>query len=116
MDVSLGGAGGVWYPEKSVLAPVVWCIEWPEEMNIRFVTFENPEGDISVSDLELAAVLLGCMVLEDLVDTKWKHIGILCDNTPAVAWACRGASKYQRQRAGYYESWRSDSACIKHHR
>jgi ribosomal protein S27AE len=70
--------------KKSVLTPVVWCIEWPEEMNIRFVTFENPEGDISVSDLELAAVLLGCMVLEDIVDTKWKHIGTLFDIMPAL--------------------------------
>ena len=67
------------------MAPVVWRIECPQEVKDHFVMVENPNGDISILELELAAVLLGWIMIKDLVDTKWKYLGVLCDNNPAVA-------------------------------
>ena len=40
-----------------------------------------------MNDLELAGVVLGWLVLEKLVpNLRFKHVGMNCDNTSAVAW------------------------------
>ena len=94
LDASGEGAGGVWLPGATALDPVVWRFKWPQEIVDRLVTFDNPAGDITNSDLEMAAEVLGWLVLEAIVKSlRWKHVGVWSDNTPTVAWTMRWASK-----------------------
>ncbi|KAL7533742.1 hypothetical protein ACHAWF_007944 [Thalassiosira exigua] len=94
LDASGEGAGGVWLPANSALAPIVWRFPWPPEVKARLVTEDNPDGDITNSDLEMAAEVLGWLVLEACVpNLRWKHVGVWSDNTPTVAWTTRWASK-----------------------
>ena len=53
------GAGGVWLPGNKPPAPVVWRLQWPQEIKDARLTWENPKGTITNSDLEMAAELLG---------------------------------------------------------
>ncbi len=94
LDASGEGAGGVWLPAKSEMAPIVWRFEWPPEVIARLVTEDNPDGDLTNSDLEMCAELLGWLVLETCTTTlRWKHVGVWSDNSPTIAWTSRWASK-----------------------
>jgi len=75
VDASGKGAGGVWLPGTKPIAPVVWRLEWPLTVHKRLVTFDKPTGTITNSDLELAAEILGWLVLEAIIDTQWTHVG-----------------------------------------
>ena len=93
LDASGEGAGGVWLPGTKAIAPTVWRVEWPAEVKERLVTGANPKGDITNSDLEMAAEVLGWLVLEAIVPTRHEHVGVCSDNSATVAWQMRGASK-----------------------
>ncbi|KAL7545707.1 hypothetical protein ACHAWF_009056, partial [Thalassiosira exigua] len=93
LDASGEGAGGVWLPAKRELAPIVWRLRWPPEVVARLVTPDNPDGDITNSDLEMAAEVLGWLVLEAVVSTRHAHVGVCSDNWATVSWQTRGASK-----------------------
>ena len=94
LDASKEGPGGVWLPGTRELAPVVWRVRWPEYIRARPVSSENPEGNITTSNLEMATKLLGWLILEGLVATKWAHVGVCNNNMVTVAWQGRGASKW----------------------
>lgn len=87
-DACKHGAGGVWVSGCKDLPPFVWRVPFPEAIKRRFASSSNPQGDISISDLELAGVLLEWLVLERIgVNLRHEHVGIYCDNTPTVAWS-----------------------------
>ncbi|KAL7555176.1 hypothetical protein ACHAWF_018791 [Thalassiosira exigua] len=73
-DASGKGAGGVWVPGEKSLVPIVWRLCWPDEVVRRLVTFDNPDGDITNSDLEMAAKVLGWLVLEANAPTRHAHV------------------------------------------
>lgn len=87
-DASGKGAGGVWMPwETEVdLEPVVWRVQWPQDITDSICSVSNPTGPITNSDLEMAGMLLHYLVLEQLVDLKHVHVAAWCDNTPTVSW------------------------------
>ena len=87
------GAGGVWVPGTKELAPIMWRVQWPKEVLDRLVTEDNPKSDITNSDLEMAADVLGFIVLEANVSLRWEHVGVCSNNSATVAWQRRGASK-----------------------
>ena len=93
LDASGEGAGGVWLPGTKPIAPIVWRYKWPKEVKEELVTYENPRGTITNSDLEMAAELLGWLVLESMVPLRHEHVGLCLDNSSTVAWQMRGASK-----------------------
>ncbi|KAL7545534.1 hypothetical protein ACHAWF_008883 [Thalassiosira exigua] len=93
LDASGEGTGGVWVPGEETLAPIVWRVRWPPEVVARLVTFDNPEGDITNSDLEMVAEVLGWLVLEANAPTRHKHVGVCSDNSHTEAWQMKGASK-----------------------
>ena len=93
LDASGEGAGGVWLPGTKALAPVVWRVEWPQDIKDALITWDNPRGTITNSDLEMAAELLGWLVLESLVPLRHEHVGLCSDNSATVAWQMRGASR-----------------------
>ena len=81
LDASGEGAGCVWLPGTKSLAPVVWRVEWPQEIKDALVTWENPNGKTTNSDPEMAAELLGWLVLEANVSLRHEHVGLCSDNS-----------------------------------
>ena len=94
VDASGFGAGGVWFSGESKLIPTVWRITWPKEIQARLVSFTNPRGTITNSDLEMAGHLLHWLILELIAPISLKHkcAGIFSDNTPTVSWAYKLSS------------------------
>ena len=88
VDASGIGAGGVWTPGKKPIQPTVWQFKWPTEIKNKLVSTENPQGNISINDLETAAILIAWLILEKITPTplKHSHIGIHSDNNSAVNW------------------------------
>jgi hypothetical protein len=95
-DASTLGAGGVWLSGTLQLGPIVWRLEWPADIHQRVVSFANPGGTITNSDLEMAAMLVQYLVLEHLVDLRHVHVAAWCDNTPTVSWTNKLSSSRSR--------------------
>lgn len=92
-DACKTGAGGVWFPLESELDPFVWRVKWPQDIVNRLAKYDG----ISISDAECAGVLLQQMALEmEVADLQHKKALPFCDNTPAVSWVTRLASKQSR--------------------
>jgi hypothetical protein len=94
-DASAFGAGGVWFGAKSPLSPVVWRVQWPTDITRDVVSDQNPHGRLTNSDLEMAGVLLHQTVLEVRLgaDIAGTQSAIGSDNSPAVSWTTRMASR-----------------------
>jgi hypothetical protein len=71
-DASKLGAGGVWLLGIYLLQPV------------NVVSFSNPNGTITNSDLEMAGMVLHYLVLEHLTRPRHVHVAAWCDNMPTV--------------------------------
>jgi hypothetical protein len=61
-------------------------VEWPDDIRQQVVSFSNPHGTLTNSDLEMAAMVLHYLVLEHLACLKHVHVAAWCDNTPTVSW------------------------------
>ena len=82
------GSGGVVVSGSVQMPNLVWQVEWPDDIKL-----EMSNGTITINDLELAGMVLGWLVLDDVVpDLSYKHVGIFCDNTSAVAWLVKGST------------------------
>jgi hypothetical protein len=94
-DASAFGAGGVWFGGSKPLPPIVWRIQWPQDITTDVVSDSNPTGRITNSDLEMAGVLLQEAVLEKHLGPAMigAHTAIGSDNSPAVAWTTRMATR-----------------------
>ena len=64
-DATEFGAGGVWFPTDQLFPragyhnwPVVWCHQWPTNIQDRLVTTKNRTITIKKSDLEISGGLL----------------------------------------------------------
>lgn len=88
VEASKWGVGGVWFGENELLEPLVWFLEWPKEIRANLCTPSNPQGSITILDLELAGILLEFIVLKETLPEgglQHKSVNILCDNLPAFA-------------------------------
>ena len=91
-DASKLGAGGVWLSGERTLQPTVWRLEWPDDIRNNVVSYSNPTGTITNSDLEMAGMLIHFLALEHLVTLQHTHVAAWCDNTPTVSWTNRLSS------------------------
>ena len=91
VDAAGSGVGGVWISGTNIIKPYVWRMQWPADITKNIVSFSNPKGTITNSDLEMAGVLLAWLVLEQIApkSLQFSTVGIFCDNTPAVSWSNR---------------------------
>ena len=77
----------------SALDPCVWRVAWPADVVRRLQSYDG----LSINDGESAGVLLQQMALEVAADNlRHKNALSFCDNTAAVSWVCRMASKSSR--------------------
>ena len=91
VDASKWGVGGVWFSGIHHIEPIVWFLPWPEDIRAAFCSSANPDGAITISDLELAGIFIHFLALEAHAlhsgqTLKHRSVAIWCDNLPAVAW------------------------------
>lgn len=70
----------------------LWCSPFPHTLTSKLVSFTDPSGTVTNSDLELAATLVqheGCVHTSN-VRKCTTHTA--SDNTPAVAWQHKGSA------------------------
>jgi hypothetical protein len=99
-DACAAGAGGVWFSGDLHLDPIVWCVPFPQEISSQVVSNSNPDGNLTNSDLEMAAALLHYMVLQQVTNMRHKRAGTFSDNTPTVSWSTRMADRSKGPTAG----------------
>ena len=91
-DAAKAGMGGVAFNlRRPHSRPVLWRSPFPAHIQARVVSYDNPTGDITNSDLELA----GAIGQHDIVAQQWdvRHTTIATrnDNSPTVGWTLRGS-------------------------
>ena len=101
-DASALGMGGVWFPaSESVQArhthssaakssasvgPILWRAQFPTDISRKLVSFKKTQGQITNSDLELAAGLVQHDVAVHAFDLRERTIASGSDNTPTISW------------------------------
>ena len=81
--------GGIFYDHNEV--PHVWRQPFPADIQANLVSFDNPKGSITNSDLEQAGQLAQVCLLSERADLRYCTILTGCDNTPAVSRMNKGA-------------------------
>jgi hypothetical protein len=100
VDASSHGVGGVILGELSALPPTVFRLQWPTDISADLVSFSNPKGRISNSNLEMAGLLLLWLCLEGIApDLAHKHIALFSDNSPTISWVTKMVSRKSRVAA-----------------
>ncbi len=100
-DVAAEGAGGVWFPLRHQMPPVVWCLAFLPDIAQDVFSLSNPDRSIINSNLELAGEVLAIGVLLAKASViKHQPIGMLCNNFPTVSWIEKMASKSRSPTAG----------------
>jgi len=93
-DASAKGMGGVWFPPDSRAhdtPPLLWRHRFDTSITSTVVSWSNPAGVLTNSDLELVAHVAAHDVLVNSVDMREKTAYALSDNTPTLSWARRGS-------------------------
>ena len=100
VDASSHGVGGVVLGELSGIPPTVFRLQWPSDVTDALASVQNPRGSLSISDLEMAGILLLWLCLEGITQNiAHKHIAFFSDNSPTVSWVDRLASRKSRVAA-----------------
>ena len=101
-DAAAAGMGGVWFPPPStgdIGRPVLWRSPFPSNIQAQLVTYDNPAGRITNSDLELAATTAHLDIAANRWPVATRSLSVLSDNTPAVAWQQKGSTTTARAAA-----------------
>ena len=105
VDAAKVGMGGVWFPpgpaeplaiqprpQDRLQGPILWRDQFPPIVQKKLVSFDNPRGTISNSDLELAGTIAHDDILASTVPLHHLTTCSFTDNTPAVAWRSKGST------------------------
>ncbi|EJK60709.1 hypothetical protein THAOC_18890, partial [Thalassiosira oceanica] len=71
--------------------PILWRIQFPEDIVNALVSDSNPKGVINNSELELAGIVATNDVLAREVDVREATTATGTDNLPALSWSTKGA-------------------------
>jgi len=89
-DASGWGIGGVWFSLTADFPPVVWFVQWPDDIRNQLKTRDNPSGSFSMALFEMAGFFFHWLVLEHLQPSLEHHTAkIWCDNMATVSWATK---------------------------
>jgi len=93
VDAAKEGMGGVHFvPVGRDIVPILWRKRFPKTIQQRLVSFNNPHGDITNSDLELTGSIAQHDILAQLADIRERTIHSSYDNTPALYWQRKGST------------------------
>jgi len=102
VDASGAGLGGFYmatpYEPYQQAQPIIFRVPFPIHVQQRLVTHLNTTGDITNSDLELAALVLGAAILRTTCPQSRATILCASDNAAAVQWA-EGSTSSTKARA-----------------
>ena len=88
-DAAKSGMGGIFYTPDG--GAYVWRCPFPLEIQKRLASTHNPNGQVTNSDLEHAALLGQVDVMCELLPLEYATIETFSDNTPAVSRVRKGA-------------------------
>ena len=92
-DASGLGARGVWLDPAGTGHNLVWRHPWPSDVTAELVSSTNPNGTITNSDLDLAALILQeATLLEAVPKACMDALRSGSNNTPTVSRSTREAS------------------------
>ena len=99
-DACRRGMGGVWLDGPAAAPPLVWRSGFSPQISDALITFENPRGTVSISDLELAAIVAQHTdVIAQARDVRERTLWVASDNRAAVSWSTKGSSTSLDARA-----------------
>ncbi|KAI2505060.1 hypothetical protein MHU86_9416 [Fragilaria crotonensis] len=99
-DACRRGMGGVWFDTLDPQSPpIVWRQAFPSHIADTLVTAEHPQGTLSISDLELTALIAHKDILAHSRDIAERTLWLCSDNKAAVSWSDKGASTSWGARA-----------------
>jgi hypothetical protein len=115
-DACQRGMGGVWFSHTGAnipMAPVLWRQAFPTNFQNALVTGAHPRGSLSISDLELAALVAHKDVLALYAPVAERTVWMATDNRAALSWSDKGSSTSTSARAYLL---RLNSLHQRHHR
>jgi hypothetical protein len=91
VDASKQGLGGFWLPTKfGKSPPSVFRVPFGEA-SLRLLTSDNPNGDLTINNLELAAFCMGACLLPQTTLLSYDSLWLGSDNASAVSCTTRGS-------------------------
>jgi hypothetical protein len=92
-DASQQGMGGAWSPvTASTPRNFLWRSPFPSWIQRSIITQHNPNGTLSINDLELTALLVRATLAAQSSNVPYRHLLIGTDNTAACAWVNKGST------------------------
>ena len=82
---------GVWFGNNTTDQPTLWRQAFPPDITISLVTYKNPHGTISNSDLGLAGYVTHNNVLTSMTNIESTTMASCTDNTLALYWTKIGS-------------------------
>ena len=93
-DASSFGAGGIIIGENKAIPPTVFRVQWPPDITKNIISFDNPTGSITNSDVEMAGLMLLWIAIEGVcMNLEDAHVALFSDNSPTVSWVDRLAAR-----------------------
>ena len=94
MDASSHGIGGAVFGETLACAPTVFPWEWPDDIQQDIVSFTNPSGCLTNSDLKMTGLVILWLVIEgECYNLRERHITLISNTSHTVGWVQQLASK-----------------------
>lgn len=101
-DASGYGMGGVFFvptpwstADRPVYHSYCWQSWFPQDIVDNLVSIDNPNGEVTNSDLELAATVAQHDIIAHTTNVVDATVGTLHDNTPTVYWNRNGSATTQ---------------------
>lgn len=93
-DAAGSGMGGVFFvsDDDGVEKAMLWRHPFPNHIRRQLVTFDNPDGTINNSDLELCGNIAHHDVIAQVGDIRERTIHTLSDNVASVFWLRKGST------------------------
>ena len=82
---------GVWFGNNTTDQPTLWRQAFPPDITFSLVTYKNPHGTISNSDLGLAGYVTHNNVLTSMTNIESTTMASCTDNTLALYWTKIGS-------------------------
>jgi hypothetical protein len=99
VDASGIGLGGFWVAPQPDMPSLAFRYQFPSHIRQQLVTVQNPQGRLTNSDFELAALIMGAATLGSATPLQHAHLWCASDNTPAVAWCQKGSTSSKSSNA-----------------
>ena len=91
-DAAKAGMGGVIFDLRNNRRPILWRQRFPKDIQQRLISWNNPTGDVTNSDLELVGVLAQHDVAAQQFDVRHTTVATRNDNSSAVSWSLRSST------------------------